>query len=148
MNKNKNDRNNHPEETNDFYDTKIYQQVLKEFLSVSADTPSHHPSSGAINASALRASLAARKRTLNNKGDCRASKGRKTRYIPIPKLAYFAYPLSRPTSGTRSRKMPGSDPSLEEPPRPSTTARVEKQDWYGQAPADGWDALSRAGRII
>lgn len=74
-----------------FDDSKIYQQLLKEFVTT-------HPSAEKNSAKdRLRSSSLGTRRTVNQV-DRRASKGRKLRYTPIPKLANFTYPLSRPAA--------------------------------------------------
>jgi protein AATF/BFR2 len=77
-------------------DSKVYQQLLKDFVS------NHHQTSGAdaATAAAQRLRLAQRKaKQDNNKQvDRRASKGRKLRYKEIPKLVNFTFPLSRPVN--------------------------------------------------
>ena len=72
-----------------FDDTKVYQQLLKEFVST-------HPSGDGGNRAQDR--LRSGTRRTVNQVDRRASKGRKLRYTPIPKLANFTYPLSRPAA--------------------------------------------------
>jgi hypothetical protein len=82
-------------------DSKVYQQLLKEFVT------SHAMQTGtdAATAAAERLRLAQRRsqkerRKLLKSGtvDRRASKGRKLRIKEIPKLVNFAFPLSRPAS--------------------------------------------------
>ena len=69
-------------------DSKVYQQLLKEFVS-------SHPS--AAQNGGRSSSTSSSRRTVNQV-DRRASKGRKLRYNPIPKLVNFTYPLSRPAA--------------------------------------------------
>ena len=76
--------------TDCFEDSKVYQQLLKDFLS-SAD------SSKQSNDSKLQHKTLDKRRTVNSV-DRRASKGRKIRYTPIPKLEKFTFPLSRQTT--------------------------------------------------
>jgi Apoptosis-antagonizing transcription factor, C-terminal len=82
-----------------FDDTKIYQNMLKDFLTESAAT------GGAGGMAAQSAAAAAQQRLLGRSSskqsqksqvDRKASKGRKIRYTDIPKLANFTFPLSRP----------------------------------------------------
>jgi protein AATF/BFR2 len=81
-----------------FDDTKIYQNMLKDFLTESAVN-------GAGGMAAQSAAAAAQQRLLGRSSskqsqksqvDRKASKGRKIRYTDIPKLANFTFPLSRP----------------------------------------------------
>jgi protein AATF/BFR2 len=73
-----------------FDDSKIYQNLLKEFVAT-------HPSADGLHRAQDRLRSPGTRRTVN-KVDRRASKGRKLRYTPIPKLANFTYPLSRPSA--------------------------------------------------
>ena len=73
-----------------FDDSKIYQHLLKEFVT-------SHPSKDSDSRAQDRLRSAGTRRTVNNV-DRRASKGRKLRYTPIPKLANFTFPLSRPVA--------------------------------------------------
>jgi Apoptosis-antagonizing transcription factor, C-terminal len=82
-----------------FDDTKVYQNMLKDFLTESAAT------GGAGGMAAQSAAAAAQQRLLGRSStkqsqksqvDRKASKGRKIRYTDIPKLANFTFPLSRP----------------------------------------------------
>ena len=73
-----------------FDDSKIYQMLLKEFVT-------NHPSTEGESRAHDRLRSAGTRRTVN-KVDRRASKGRKLRYTPIPKLVNFTFPLSRPAA--------------------------------------------------
>lgn len=82
-------------------DSKVYQQLLKDFVS------NHHAQQSgtdAATAAAERLRVAQRKanKEKNKQVDRRASKGRKLRYKEIPKLVNFTFPLSRPTTATSS----------------------------------------------
>ena len=73
----------------EFDDTKIYQHMLKDFV--------------ASNQSEAETAAQQRLRSKKSKKDHpdrRASKGRKIRYTPVPKLANFCFPQSRPVSNT------------------------------------------------
>jgi hypothetical protein len=78
-----------------FDDSKVYQQLLKDFVANSV------PNSGDVNAAAerLRATKQKNKSTKTDV-DRRASKGRKIRYKEVPKLVNFTFPLSRPNAST------------------------------------------------
>mmetsp|Transcript_28012 Transcript_28012/g.46348 ORF Transcript_28012/g.46348 Transcript_28012/m.46348 type:complete len:301 (-) Transcript_28012:51-953(-) len=79
----------------DFDDSKLYQQLLKEFVSNSV----HAGTGEAATASAERLRATKQKQNSVKKDvDRRASKGRKIRYKEIPKLVNFTFPLSRPNS--------------------------------------------------
>eukprot|EP00977_Amphora_coffeiformis_P008621 scaffold1953_cov176-Amphora_coffeaeformis.AAC.39 len=73
-----------------FDDSKIYQMLLKEFVT-------NHPSTEGESRAHDRLRSAGTRRTVN-KVDRRASKGRRLRYTPIPKLVNFTFPLSRPAA--------------------------------------------------
>lgn len=73
-----------------FDDSKIYQMLLKEFVTT-------HPSAEGEGRAHDRLRSAGTRRTAN-KVDRRASKGRKLRYTPMPKLVNFTFPLSRPAA--------------------------------------------------
>ena len=93
----KNNENNSDEATGSllFDDSKVYQQLLKDFVANSAHN------SGDVNAAAERLRVTKQKnRSMKNDVDRRASKGRKIRYKEIPKLVNFTFPLSRPNSST------------------------------------------------
>lgn len=79
-----------------FDDSKVYQQMLKDFVTVAA--PENLPHASA------QQRLLRKKAASNSKShvDRKASKGRKIRYTHIPKLANFTFPLSRPDSGNAS----------------------------------------------
>jgi hypothetical protein len=75
-----------------FDDTKVYQHMLQDFLASST-------SGGAEEAAAQRlrrASKASQKKAV----DRRASKGRKIRYVEMPKLVNFTFPVARPALNT------------------------------------------------
>jgi hypothetical protein len=79
--------------TVEFDDSKLYQQLLKDFVASSA--------SAAIGGSAVAAERLRKSRTKNadkKDVDRRASKGRKVRYKEISKLVNFTFPLSRPVT--------------------------------------------------
>mmetsp|Transcript_1205 Transcript_1205/g.2736 ORF Transcript_1205/g.2736 Transcript_1205/m.2736 type:complete len:284 (-) Transcript_1205:229-1080(-) len=78
-----------------FDDSKVYQQLLKDFVANSANS--------AGNTSMERPST--KKKSTSNKKqvDRRASKGRKIRYKEIPKLVNFTFPLSRPNTSSLNR---------------------------------------------
>jgi hypothetical protein len=70
----------------EFDDSKVYKQMLKDFVSTSA--------AAAAGASSNR--LQKKIKTQKKEVDRRASKGRKIRYSELPKLVNFTFPLSRP----------------------------------------------------
>jgi len=74
----------------EFDDSKVYQQLLKEFVASSAEA------NGA--AASKRLSSKGKKPSSSKEVDRRASKGRKIRYKEIPKLTNFTFPLSRPVT--------------------------------------------------
>lgn len=70
-----------------FDDAKVYQQLLKDFLSQQSST------SGSSSSQLLaHSSKKAKKKVVDRK----ASKGRKIRYTEIPKLVHFTFPIARP----------------------------------------------------
>lgn len=71
------------EDSAKFDDSKVYQQLLKEFVATSA--------SGDRNSRPIRSTKKSKQKEI----DRRASKGRKIRYKEIPKLVSFTFPLSR-----------------------------------------------------
>lgn len=77
------------EEEDQLDDSKVYQQLLKDFVAHTATT-----SSGAAN----RLKTAKSPQNTKKQVDRRASKGRKIRYKEIPKLVNFTFPLSRPNA--------------------------------------------------
>jgi hypothetical protein len=79
----------HAEESADFDDSKVYQQLLKEFVASSA---------GANGAAASKRLASKKKKSQKKEVDRRGSKGRTIRYKEIPKLANFTFPLSRPVT--------------------------------------------------
>jgi protein AATF/BFR2 len=84
----------HEEQTwnNTLDDSKVYQQLLKDFVAATAHTDSGASPNGP--------SLLWRNNTQNSQlkknVDRRASKGRKIRYQEISKLVQFTFPISRP----------------------------------------------------
>lgn len=79
-----------------FDDTKVYQHMLQDFLLSSATA------GGAEEAAAQRLRRAVKADSKKQKKDVdrRASKGRKIRYVEIPKLVNFTFPVARPVSTT------------------------------------------------
>ena len=82
-----------------FDDSKVYQQLLKDFVANSANK------SAEGNASMERLRSSTKHKNHSNKKDVdrRASKGRKIRYKEIPKLVNFTFPLSRPKTSALNR---------------------------------------------
>jgi hypothetical protein len=75
-----------------FDDTKVYQHMLQDFLASST-------SGGAEEAAAQR--LRRANKTSQKKAvDRRASKGRKIRYVEMPKMFNFTFPVARPALNT------------------------------------------------
>ena len=80
-----------------FDDSKVYQQLLKDFVANSANANSAR--AGENSAEALRSSTKYKNNSSKkNSVDRKASKGRKIRYKEIPKLVNFTFPLSRPNT--------------------------------------------------
>jgi protein AATF/BFR2 len=75
-----------------FDDTKVYQQLLKEFVS------SHAQSTAAQTSLTQWRQQQQKQQSQKKPVDRRASKGRKLRYTVLPKLVNFTFPQSRPTS--------------------------------------------------
>ena len=77
-----------------FDDSKVYQHMLQDFVVSSATV------GGAEEAAAQRLKKAFKQTADSTKKqvDRRASKGRKIRYVEIPKLVNFTFPVARPTS--------------------------------------------------
>jgi hypothetical protein len=75
-----------------FDDTKLYQQILQEYILLSAQGEKGDSSTAAIE----RLSRSMKKKTRTDV-DRRASKGRKIRYVVHEKLQNFTFPVSRPT---------------------------------------------------
>lgn len=73
-----------------FDDSKVYQQLLKDFVATSASVKS--------GASSRIEKSSKNKDSKKKEVDRRASKGRKIRYKEIPKLVNFTFPLSRKSS--------------------------------------------------
>lgn len=74
------------EDENEFQDAKVYQQMLKDFLTSASHSSNDNNATSTV--------VAQSKRT-KNKVDRKASKGRKIRYVEIPKLVNFTFPVSR-----------------------------------------------------
>ena len=74
-----------------FDDTKVYQQLLKDFVATSANAKS---------GTSARPERSSKKDDKKKEVDRRASKGRKIRYKEIPKLVNFTFPLSRNNNST------------------------------------------------
>lgn len=74
--------------TNTFEDNKVYQQMLKDFLVTAANTQ---------NGEGGDSQLPQRWKSPKTKKqvDRKASKGRKIRYVEIPKLLNFTFPISK-----------------------------------------------------
>jgi hypothetical protein len=83
-------RENDKDEKATFEDSKVYQQLLKDFVATS--------SAAASGSDSLRKASKKSSQNKNNEVDRRASKGRKIRYKEIPKLVNFTFPLSRPNN--------------------------------------------------
>lgn len=75
-------------ESKEFDDSKLYQHMLQDFL-VAKGASAHETTT-----------LERRKSKSRNKKnvDRKASKGRKIRYVVVPKLVNFTFPVSRPVS--------------------------------------------------
>lgn len=83
-----------------FDDTKVYQQLLKDFVTSSSQATA---AGNAAQVAAAQQRLVSKKSAAANSKkkaqvDRKASKGRKIRYTEIPKLANFTFPLSRPNN--------------------------------------------------
>ena len=70
----------------EFDDTKIYEHMLKDFVA------SNQSEAETAAQQRLKSKTSSKKKDV----DRRASKGRKIRYTPFPKLANFCFPQSRP----------------------------------------------------
>lgn len=94
-----NSQNNNPEL---FNDSKVYQQLLKDFVANSTSSAG----GGTESMEALRSSTTSRNNNKSKKKDVdrRASKGRKIRYTEIPKLVNFTFPLSRSNTSNLDRE--------------------------------------------
>lgn len=79
-----------------FDDSKVYQQLLKDFVANSTSSAARAESSTESAARSSSKSKNSKKKVV----DRRASKGRKIRYKEIPKLVNFTFPLSRPSTST------------------------------------------------
>ena len=83
----------------DFDDSKVYQHLLREFVSLNTNSASRGGGVGAAAEAAaqrLRRSEQKKKGSAQTEKDRRASKGRKIRYTVIPKLTNFTFPVPRP----------------------------------------------------
>lgn len=78
-----------------FDDTKVYQQLLKDFVSVKGSGTASSSSADALQQ--RKQTKAANKKKAQV--DRRASKGRKIRYTEIQKLTNFTFPVGRPVNG-------------------------------------------------
>jgi hypothetical protein len=94
-----------PSSGSSFDDSKIYQQLLKDFVSQSSAMTGN----GALAAASERLQSSTSNNNKKNKSstkkdkvDRRASKGRKLRFTEIPKLVNFTFPLSRGSTGAGS----------------------------------------------
>jgi protein AATF/BFR2 len=87
------DTNNNTAGVTKFDDSKLYQQLLKDFVANSTST-----AEGGSAAAAERLRKSRSKNAVMKDVDRRASKGRKIRYKEIPKLVNFTFPLSRPST--------------------------------------------------
>jgi protein AATF/BFR2 len=78
------------EEEDRLDDSKVYQQLLKDFVA--------HSTAAANGNGVGRLQVSKSAQNKKKQVDRRASKGRKIRYKEIPKLVNFTFPLSRPNS--------------------------------------------------
>ena len=76
-----------------FDDTKIYQNMLQEYITLSAEQTSNNATSLAEHR--LKLASSAHKNKKKDDVDRRASKGRKIRYVIHEKLKNFTFPLQR-----------------------------------------------------
>lgn len=76
----------------EFEDAKVYQQMLKDFLV----TSSNSGSAAAAESTALSRPHSQKKKQVDRK----ASKGRKIRYVEIPKLVNFTFPISKASNSS------------------------------------------------
>lgn len=79
-----------------FDDTKVYQHMLQDFVLSSASAGGAEEAAAQRLRRAVKASDSKKKKDV----DRRASKGRKIRYVEIPKLVNFTFPVARPASTT------------------------------------------------
>jgi protein AATF/BFR2 len=107
-----------------FDDSKVYQQLLKDFLS------SHHGASGAASGSSdAQERLLRRRREKEQQSssraavDRKASKGRKIRYHDIPKLQHFTFPIARGAGGGNGG---GGGSSA----HPAATTLLDEDEWF------------------
>ena len=84
-----------------FDDSKVYQQLLKDFVSQSTAAAGAGKGGTAFQNSTTSRENGKESKNKNNKKkvDRRASKGRKLRFNEIPKLVNFTFPLSRGSGG-------------------------------------------------
>ncbi len=83
------------DDTNEVDDSKVYQQLLKDFVAHSAAATVSNGTEGVGRLKATKTN-----QSKKTQMDRRASKGRKIRYKEIPKLVNFTFPLSRPNTST------------------------------------------------
>lgn len=85
-----------------FDDSKVYQQLLKDFVTNSTNSTAGEDTS----TETLRLSTKYKNNKNSKKEDVdrRASKGRKIRYKEIPKLVNFTFPLSRSNTSNLDRE--------------------------------------------
>lgn len=76
-----------------FDDSKVYQHMLQDFVLSSSSSAA---GGSAQEAAAQRLSRATKESKKKKDVDRRASKGRKIRYVEIPKLVNFTFPVARP----------------------------------------------------
>ncbi len=79
-----------------FDDSKLYQHILKDFISLGAATQNGGSAAADAAADRLRKAMKKKNGANTNNVDTKASKGRKIRYVVHEKLANFAFPVSRP----------------------------------------------------
>mmetsp|Transcript_1176 Transcript_1176/g.2571 ORF Transcript_1176/g.2571 Transcript_1176/m.2571 type:complete len:355 (-) Transcript_1176:2142-3206(-) len=78
-----------------FDDSKVYQQLLKDFVSQSTSAAASNNPSGTTASNRNDKHNKNKNKDNKKKVDRRASKGRKLRFNEIPKLVNFTFPLSR-----------------------------------------------------
>jgi len=83
-----------------FDDSKVYQQLLKNFVANSTSSAIEGDTATAT----IRSSTNYKNNSRKKDVDRRASKGRKIRYKEIPKLVNFTFPLSRPNTSNLNRE--------------------------------------------
>jgi len=101
-----------------FDDSKVYQQMLKDFVATSTVLSNGGGVKDGDGIDAVQARLRS-KQSSSKKPDVdrRASKGRKIRYTPLPKLANFTFPQSR-----RHRTVASSFTT--------TTLNLDEDEWF------------------